>query len=57
MVPIQLKIFTPVGIAIDIDANMNQICSGSENPTANMWWPHTRNPRKAIATVEYTSAR
>ncbi len=52
IVPIQLKILTPVGTAIAIDAIMNQIESGVEKPTANMWWPQTRKPRKAIATIE-----
>ena len=41
-----------LGPAIAIDASMNQIESGVEKPTANMWWPHTRKPRKAIATIE-----
>ena len=56
IVPTQLKILTPVGTAMAIDATMNQTATGVENCTANMWWPHTRKPRKAIATTEYTSA-
>ena len=52
IVPIQLKILTPVGTPMANEASMNQICRGVEKPTANMWWPQTRKPRKAIATTE-----
>ena len=51
IVPIQLKILTPVGTAIDSYASMNQMSTGAEKSVANMWWPQTRKPRKAIAAV------
>ncbi len=32
----------------------NKASAIAPSPTANMWWAHTPNDRKAIATPEYT---
>ena len=52
----QLKIFTPVGTAITIELTMKNESTAVGRPTANMWWPQTRKPRNAIATVESATA-
>ena len=52
----QLKIFTPVGTAIDHRRDHEEESTAVGRPTANMWWPQTRKPRKAIATVENATA-
>ena len=44
MVPIQLKIFTPVGMAISIVASENTESAIGPMPVANMWWPTRRSP-------------
>ena len=48
IVAIQLKIFTPVGIAISMVANMKNIWPESGMPTVNMWCAQTMNERNAI---------
>ena len=37
----QLKIFTPVGMAITIELSMKKMSSPIGSPTANMWCAHT----------------
>ncbi len=37
----QLKIFTPVGIAMIIELSMKKMSSPIGRPTANMWCAHT----------------
>ena len=37
----QLKIFTPVGIAMIIELSMKKMSSPTGIPTANMWCAHT----------------
>jgi len=50
-VAIQLKIFTPVGIAIIIVAAVKYARVSTSIPTVNMWWAHTINPNKPIAII------
>ena len=52
IVAIQLKIFTPVGIAMSMLVAEKIAFSVSPRPTANMWCAHTPKDRKAIATLE-----
>ena len=52
VVATQLKIFTPVGTAMTIDAIMKNAWRLIGRPTVNMWWAQTSIDRKAIATVE-----
>src|SRR4051794_30050326 len=52
MVPIQLKIFTPVGTAMSIVVEANTASDNGPRPTANMWCAHTPNDRKAMAIPE-----
>ena len=52
----QLKIFTPVGTAITIDATMKKPFRKPGIPTVNMWWAHTSIEKKPIATVENATA-
>ena len=47
--PIQLKIFTPVGIAMIAVVMPNAVLATGPSPVANMWWAHTPNPMKPIA--------
>jgi hypothetical protein len=55
-VPIQLKIFTPVGIAISIVESENTVSAIGPIPVANMWWLHTPKPRNAMKMPEKTIA-
>jgi hypothetical protein len=48
-VPSQLKIFTPVGIAMIIVETANAVFATGPRPTANMWCAHTPNPMNPIA--------
>ncbi len=49
-VPSQLKIFTPVGMAmIIVLATKNESAIGP-SPVVNMWWLHTPQPMKPIST-------
>ena len=53
IVPIQLKIFTPVGTAISIVIRAK---NGSRTaPVTYMWCAHTADDSAAIAIVAYTS--
>ena len=52
IVPIQLKIFTPVGTAIR--NVMNEKYGRRTAPVAYMWWAHTAIDRAAMANVAYT---
>ena len=54
IVKIQLKIFTPVGIAMSIVVTPNTVSAIGPMPTANMWCAHTPKPRKAMSMVAYT---
>ena len=50
----QLKIFTPVGMAMSIVVMPNTESAIGPMPTANMWCAHTPKPRNPISTPEYT---
>ena len=51
MGPSQLKIFTPVGIAmIIVLATKNESAIGP-SPTVNLWWLHTPQPMNPISTT------
>ena len=54
--PSQLKIFTPVGMAISMVVSEKNVSAIGPMPVANMWWAHTPNPRKAMNTPENTMA-
>ena len=54
-VPSQLKIFTPVGIAMSIVDRPNAEMATGPRPVANMWCAHTPQPRKPIAMPEKTT--
>ncbi len=54
--PIQLKIFTPVGMAMSIVASENTESAIGPMPVENMWWLHTPKPRKAMKQPENTIA-
>jgi len=47
----QLKIFTPVGIAIIMVADVKQARVSTSIPTVNMWWAQTINPKNPIETI------
>ena len=49
IVPIQLKIFTPVGIAMSIVMSAKN--GSSTEPVTYMWWAHTVTESAAIAIV------
>jgi hypothetical protein len=46
-----LNTFTPVGIAIIIVADVKYARVSTFNPTVNIWWAHTKNPRIPIETI------
>ena len=52
--PIQLKIFTPVGTAMNIVDTEKADDGHGPRPTANMWWTHTPQPMKPMAMPENT---
>ena len=52
MVASQLKIFTPVGIAISMLAIENAASATGPIPAANMWWLHTPKPKKPMRMPE-----
>ena len=54
IVKIQLKIFTPVGMAMSIVVIANTESAIAPMPTANMWCAHTPKPRNAMRIPEYT---
>ena len=53
IVPIQLKNFTPVGTAINIESPEKY--ASCTAPVVNMWWAHTPTDSDAIASVASTS--
>ena len=55
MVSNQLKIFTPVGIAIAIVAMENTATDTGPRPDANMWCAHTPKPTRPIDAPENTT--
>src|SRR5207237_10919516 len=56
IVPIQLNVFTAEGTAITSVDTMKDDPSVGFIPLMNMWWPHTIQPRNAIATIANTIA-
>ena len=48
----QLKIFTPVGMAISMVAMEKAASATGPMPAANMWWLHTPKPKKPMSTPE-----
>ncbi len=54
MVPIQLKIFTPVGTAMNMVEMEKAVMDTGPRPTENMWWTHTPHPMKPMAMPEKT---
>src|SRR2546421_9959707 len=54
IVPIQLNVFTAEGTAITSVDTMKDDPSVGFIPLMNMWWPHTIQPRNAIATIANT---
>ena len=54
-VAIQLKIFTPVGTAMNIVDRANAEFATGPRPTANMWWAHTPHPMMPMAIPEKTT--
>ena len=54
IVPIQLKILTPVGTAIAMVASAKADVATVPMPVVNMWWLHTPKPMKPIITPEKT---
>ena len=55
-VPSQLKIFTPVGMAISMVVSEKNVSAIGPMPVANMWWPTRRSPRNAMNAPENTMA-
>ena len=49
-----MKILTPVGTAISIDAYMKNNCPVTGMPVVNMWCAQTMNDRIAMDAVAYT---
>ena len=47
--PIQLRIFTPVGTAISMVAIEKAASATGPMPTENMWWLHTPKPKKPMS--------
>ena len=54
MVAVQLRIFTPVGTAMNIVVSENTVTEIGPMPETNMWWAHTPKPMKPMATPEKT---
>ena len=54
-VPIQLKIFTPVGTAIAIVMRAKAAVATVPMPVVNMWWLQTPKPRKPMEAPEKTT--
>ena len=53
--PIQLKIFTPVGTAMNIVEMPNAEFAIGPRPTANMWCAHTPQPMNPMAIPQNTT--
>ncbi len=56
IVPNQLKILMPVGMAMVIVDSPNAAWATVPMPEENMWWAHTPKPRKAMAAPANTTA-
>ena len=54
MVANQLRIFTPVGTAMNIVDTANAATESGPRPEANMWWAQTPQPMNPMATPEKT---
>ena len=54
-VPIQLKIFTPVGTAIAIVISEKAAVATVPRPDVNMWWLHTPKPSRPMLAPEKTT--
>src|SRR6188508_428263 len=55
IVPTQLKILIPVGMAMNIVDNANAEFATGPRPAANMWCAHTPQPMNPIAMPENTT--
>src|SRR5260221_11986044 len=55
MVPIQLKIFTPVGTAISMVVRLNTESAIGPMPVENMWCAHTPQPMMPMKMPENTT--
>src|SRR6476659_1065672 len=51
MVAVQLKTLTADGIATRKLRIEKMSAEYTDSPATNMWWPHTRKPSAAIATL------
>src|ERR687892_521704 len=56
IVPIQLKILTPVGTAMNIVDSAKAELATAPRPDVNMWWAHTPHPMNPMAIPENTTA-
>ena len=54
IVPIQLKILIPVGMAISMVERAKKASAMGPSPTANMWWLHTPHPSQPMSTEANT---
>ena len=54
-VAVQLKIFTPVGTAMNMVDTLNAAVATGPSPTANMWWAQTPQPMNPMAIPEKTT--
>ena len=54
VVAIQLKIFTPVGTAMNMVDSEKALTATGPKPTENMWWTHTPQPMNPMAMPEKT---
>ena len=55
MVSSQLKILTPVGMAMAMVAMENTATDTGPRPVANMWWAHTPKPTRPMEAPENTT--
>jgi hypothetical protein len=51
IVAIQLNTLIPVGTAMIIVAAVKYARVSTSNPTVNIWWAHTINPKTPIETI------
>ena len=54
MVASQLRIFTPVGTAMNMVDSEKAATETGPMPEVNMWWAHTPQPMKPMAIPEKT---
>jgi hypothetical protein len=57
IVAVQLKTLTPEGTAMKNVMKLKIVLESSLCPDVNMWWPQTRKPSRAMATLENAMAR